>query len=304
MDATESQAEAWTVERLLAWTHAHLRENRIESPRLCAELLLARALGCERIELYTRYDSAPAAAALDPFREWVRQAAEGKPVAYLLGTREFFSLEFEVTPDVLIPRPETETLVERAIEAARAAPLGQSEARILDLCTGSGCIAISLAKHLPQARFVATDISSDALEVARRNADRHDVGERIAFHAGDLYDAMPDAAAFDIITCNPPYVSTTDTESLDANVRDYEPHVALFGGPDGLEIIRRVVDGAAERLSGGGLLFIEVAYDQATAVRALLAEADWEQIETYRDLADHERIVQARRNARSETQVA
>lgn len=304
MDATEPQAETWTIERLLAWTRAHLRENRIESPRLCAELLLASALGCQRIELYTRYDSTPAAAVLDRFRDWVRQAADGKPVAYLIGTREFFSLEFEVTPDVLIPRPETETLVERAIEAARAAPLGESATAVLDLCTGSGCIAISLAKHLPQARLVATDISTAALEVARRNADRHGVGERIAFYAGDLYDAIPDAALFDIITCNPPYVSTTDTESLDANVRAHEPHVALFGGSDGLEVIRRVIDGAAERLSQGGMLFTEVAYNQAAAVRALFAEAHWDQIETYRDLADHERIVQARRSARSQTQVA
>ena len=303
MTTTERENDAWTVARLVDWTREHFRKCGLESPRLSAELLLAHCLGCERIQLYARWDAVPGDDARAKFRALVAKAAAHRPIAYLLGTKEFFSMPFEVTPDVLIPRPETEILVERALELARAGG-DDGQFRVLDLCTGSGCIAISIAAHAPHAAVTATDISSEALTVARRNAARHSVADRIEFHHGDLYAALAEPDRFDAVVCNPPYVAEADAGALPKNVRDYEPHMALFAGPDGLAIIRRVVAGAADRLSPGGHLLLEVAYDQAATVRALFAESQWGRVISHRDLGGHERVVHATRSAETRTQVA
>jgi len=300
MNAGPTDTTAWTVNRLLSWTREYLERHGVESPRLCAELLLAHTLRCQRIELYTRYEYTPPPDALSAFRELVRQAAEGRPIAYLTGTKEFFSLPLEVTPDVLIPRPETEILVERTIDLVR-----KSAARlrtILDLGTGSGCIIISLARHLPDAQLFASDISPEALAVARRNADRLGVGQRIEFRCGDLFTCWttpchPSNAApsprFDVIVCNPPYVATQGAP-VEPAVRRYEPPGALFAGPDGLDVIRAVVAAAPAWITPRGHLLMEVAFDQAPAVRGLLATGPWTDIVTYRDGAGHERVVHAR----------
>ncbi len=298
MSAAQPDATPWTVARLLTWTRGYFQQHHLESPRLCAEILLAHALACERIRLYTRFEETPSDDVLTRFRGLVKEAAAGRPIAYLTGTKEFFSLPFEVTPDVLIPRPETEVLVERTIDSVRKS--GSQGAALLDLGTGSGCIAVSLARHLPQARLFASDISPPALEIARRNAARHGVGERIEFRLGNLFEpwlapgADGQPPAFDIVVCNPPYVRTNDP-ALARNVRDFEPHLALFAGPDGLEVIRRLVAEAGRWLTPAGQLLLEVAYDQAGAVRDLLASRDWQAITTYRDPAGHERVVHARR---------
>lgn len=298
MSTAETDASAWTVARLLTWTREYLQRSGIESPRLCAEILLAHAMRCERIHLYTRFEDIPGSDVLDAFRALVKQAATGQPIAYLTGTKEFFSLTFEVTPDVLIPRPETEILVERTIDIVRKSL--EAGATILDLGTGSGCIAVSLARHLPQARLFASDISEAALGVARRNAARHDLTERIDFRCGDLFepwngsDPGRTSQAFDIIVCNPPYVATVGAP-VAANVRGFEPHGALFAGSEGLDVIRRLVTAAPERLRPGGHLLVEMAFDQSRAVRGLLAGAAWQDIVTYRDGAGHERVVYARR---------
>ncbi|MBU0638933.1 MAG: peptide chain release factor N(5)-glutamine methyltransferase [Planctomycetes bacterium] len=298
----------WTVARLLAWTRGHLERQGVESPRLCAEILLAHAMQCDRIRLYTQHDLVPPETALARFRSAVKDAAAGTPIAYLTGEKEFFSVTFEVTPDVLIPRPETEVLVERTIDLARHGPAAPCS--ILDLGTGSGCIAISLAKHLRDASVCASDISAAALAVAQRNAARHGLTERITFGVGDLFAPWQGASsggasrAFDIIVCNPPYIGTSQMESLPANVRDFEPSAALLGGPDGLEVIRRFITAAPGHLRPGGHVLLEVAYDQAVSVRALFNEAVWKEIRVFRDALQHERVVQACCGVAQQTQVA
>ncbi len=300
-------ATAWTVVRLLNWTREFLQRSRIESPRLCAEILLAHAMNCERIQLYTRFEQIPDEAVRSTFRDLVKQAASGYPIAYLTGRKEFFSLPFEITPDVLIPRPESEILVERTIDLVRKAP--DTQPVILDLGTGSGCIAVSLARHLPTARLYASDISAAALAVAQRNAQRHQVADRIEFRAGDLFDAwVPTGrdgapSAFDIIVCNPPYVAT-EGAPVDRAVREFEPSVALFAGPDGLRVIRALLDAAPRWLRPGGHLLLETAFDQAAALRVLLTGAAWQSINSYRDGAGHERVWHARRSAAEHAQVA
>lgn len=287
-----SQSGPWTVARLLQWTRGFFEQAGLESPRLCAEILLSHALRCPRISLYTRFETVPAEGELAVFREAVRQAAAGKPIAYLTGTKEFFSLGFEVTPDVLIPRPETEILVERAIDLVRR---GEGSAALADIGTGSGCIAVCLARYLSEARIAASDLSPAALAVARRNAARHGVSERIEFRAGDLLAPWADPPRqFDVLVSNPPYVSERDAATLPRNVREYEPHTALFAGPDGLAVIRRLLAEAPARLRPGAAVLIEIAYDQAAAVRALLAEGRWSEVTFFKDGGGHERVVQAR----------
>ncbi len=366
----ETAAGPWTIARLLAWTKDYLARSRVESPKLCAEILLSHALECERIQLFTRYETVPEEPALGRFREAVRRAAEGTPIAYITGRKEFFSLSFEVGPTVLIPRPETEILVERAISALRPLipPTGsmsaQSETavagekagatnvaglsasaksmptppftpsatavteqptltptdeaiavdgrlvppRILDLCTGSGCVAIALARHLPSAALSASDISAGAIEIAQRNAGRHQLSARIDFRVGDLFapwgahtadvTAGADDAAFDLITCNPPYVGTDEAAALPAHVRDFEPHEALFAGADGLSVIRRLISEAPRYLrtrATSGLLLVEISYRQAGAVRGLLEAGGWRDIVSFMDGGGHERVFRARR---------
>ncbi len=298
----------WTVARLLGWTRDHFQRREIESPRLCAELLLAHAMGCSRLQLYTRHEAVPERPVLDRFRDAVRQVADGCPVAYITGTKEFFSLTFEVDRSVLIPRPETEVLVERAISFVRAAA-NQNEAaaaplRILDLCTGSGCIAVSLARHLPHATLCASDISPTALEIARRNAARHGLSERVDLRLGDLLEPWRGEPPFDLIVSNPPYIGRAEAADLSPAVRDHEPQIALFAGDDGLDILRRIVAQAPAHLAPGGRLMSEIGYRQAAAVRRLLDDAGWRDIVSFRDDLQHERVIQARRPAGQQTQVA
>ena len=312
MASSSAESGPWTVARLLAWTRDHLRHHGVESPRLCAEILLAHAMDCERIHLYTRFDTVPGEGVLTPFRAAVREAVTGRPIAYLIGTKEFFSLTFEVTPDVLIPRPETEILVERTIDRVRHS--NGALRSILDLGTGSGCIAVSLAKHLPDTQVYASDVSEPALAVARRNAERHGVLDRIHLACGDLFDpwspapgggsAHDNVPPFDVIVSNPPYVATSADTPVADDVRRYEPEVALFAGPDGLETIRRIVAAAPRHLSAGGHLLMEVAFDQADKLRGLLDNPIWQDIVAYRDAAEHERVVHARRRAADNMQVA
>lgn len=279
----------WTIKSLLAWTAKYLTEKGIESPRLEAELLLAHALQCKRIDLIVRYDEEPGEAARAAFRELVRRRAERWPTAYLIGTREFFLLRFEVTPAVLIPRPETETLVLAALEAVKDRPAP----RILDLGTGSGCIAVSLAVKLPAARAVAIDISPDALDVARANAARHGVAERIEFRPGDLFKPVA-GETFDLIVSNPPYISTSELAGLQEEVRDHEPRHALDGGTDGLAFYRRIAAEAPAHLAAGGTAAVEVGWQQAEAVRGIFAAAGWGTVSSIKDAGGIARVIVAR----------
>jgi release factor glutamine methyltransferase len=282
-------SETWTVRRLLEWTEDFLRKKQVESPRLESQILLAHALGCTKIDLYVRHEEEPPEDRRTAFREMIRKRAEGMPVAYLVGHREFYSLSFDVTPAVLIPRPETETLVLEALRLLK--PLDAP--RVLDLGTGSGCIAVSLAKQHKAARVTAVDISPAALAVAAGNAAKHGVADRIGFLEGDLFAPVA-GQTFDVIVSNPPYIAHAEFPTLDPGVRDYEPRPALDGGPDGLDVYRRLAAAAAGFLAPGGTILVEVGATQAPAVRELLA-AKLEPGPTFKDAAGRPRVVTARR---------
>lgn len=282
--------DVWTVGRLLTWTTEWLTGKGSDAPRLEAEVLLAHVRGCQRIALYTAFDTPVAEAERGRFRELVKRRGEGEPVAYLVGSREFFSLPFRVTPAVLVPRPETEGLVIRVLDLCRP----QAGPRIIDVGTGSGAIAITLAKHLPKASITATDISSAALAVARDNAVRQGVAERIEFLECDLLDHPQAAGPWDVIVSNPPYVREDEFESLPRDVRLHEPKAALVSGPTGVEIIERLAALAAARLVPGGWLLCEIG--PAAAAEAVLARQTGLTAEpTIPDFAGLPRIVQARR---------
>jgi len=264
---TNPPAEPWTTLSLLNWTKEHFERHEVDSPRLSAEILLAHSLRCLRIDLYTRFDYRPTPEELADFRRNVRRASRQEPVAYLVGEKEFYSLRFKVTPDVLVPRPETELLAQAAIGHLRG--LGRPGAA-WDVCTGSGCVAIALAVRVPDATVLATDISPEALAVAEENARLHHVQERVTFRVADLLARPEDrdaAQRFDVIAANPPYVGEKDWVSPGAK---HEPRRALYAGTDGLDCIRRIVAAAPDALAAGGLLAIEFGYRQADAVRDLV----------------------------------
>lgn len=281
----------WTVRRILEWTTAHLEKHGSETPRLDSEVLLAHARGCQRIQLYTRYDEALREDERSVMRDLVRRRAQSEPVAYLVGHREFFGLDFRVTPDVLIPRPDTETLVVELLELAR--PLASP--RVLDIGTGTGCIAIAAAVNHPGGNFTAIDVSEPALAVARENAERHGVADRIRFLTGDLFAPLEAGERFEIIASNPPYIRDDEIETLQPDIRLHEPLSALVAGPDGLTTIRRLIAEAPRHLAPGGYLLMEIAPEQAAAVHNLLeGEAAYGEIRIIKDLPGKERVALAR----------
>ncbi len=288
--------QTWTIQKLLNWVTEHLTDKGIDSPRLSAELLLCGVVELKRIELYTQFDKPVAKQQLDRLHDLVKRAGQNEPIAYLVGKTEFYSLEINVTPDCMIPRPETELLVERAIEFLRTRPGTQF---VCDLCTGSGCIAVAIAKNYPDARIIATDICDAALAVAAGNVEKHQLGDRITLLCGDLFDPiMPqlDVNEFDLIVCNPPYVSTAEYEKLDINVKDYEPKKALFAGVDGLDIYCRIIEKAEEFLKPNAALMLEIGYAQGPAVRQLLEQTgSFVNIKIEKDPHNNDRIVSARK---------
>ncbi len=289
-------SEVWTVGRLLQWTTEYFRQHGADTPRLDAEVLLAEALGCQRIDLYTAFDSVPGEQQRAAFREMVLRRAAGTPVAYLTGRREFYSLSFRVTPAVLIPRPETELLVVALLDLARQ-QAGRAEIRIADVGTGSGIIAVCAAKHLPGARVTAIDVSTEALAVARSNALAHRVAERIQFVCSDLLGGVRAGESFDFVVSNPPYVGTQEGDVLAPEVRQHEPHTALFAGPRGTEVIERLIPQAAERLAAGGWLLIEVSPIVHDAARAMLqADGRFDVAPTLKDAARLPRVLLAKRS--------
>jgi release factor glutamine methyltransferase len=293
--AAAPAGDAWTVGRLLSWTTDWLATRGSESPRLDAEVLLASVRGCPRIALYTAFDVPVGEAERARFRDLVKRRGDGEPVAYLVGSREFFSLPFAVTPAVLVPRPETEGLVVRVLDICRAGGDAGARPRVLDVGTGSGAVAVALAKHLPQAEIVAGDVSAAALAVARGNAARHGVADRVEFVECDLLDHPRLAGPWDVIVSNPPYVREDEFDALPRDVRLHEPRTALVAGPTGVEVVGRLAAAAAERLAPGGWLVVEIGPAVVTAAAALLAEAGLEPGPTLKDLAGLPRIVQGRR---------
>ncbi len=286
----------WTIQRLLTWITGYLTQKDVDSPRLSAELLLSHVLGLRRIELYTQYNKQVAQEHLDRLHDLVKRAGLHEPVVYLVGRTEFYSIEFEVTCDCLIPRPETELLVQRAIEFLRKRSGPQ---RVCDLCTGCGVIAVAVAKNAPEAKIVATDISEASLRVAARNVAKHQLQDRVELLEGDLFEpVIPqlDVSPFDLIVSNPPYVSAAEYEMLDKNVKDYEPRLALYAGEGGLEVYRRIAEKVGQFLKSDGVLLLEIGYQQGPAVRALLERTGtFAEIRVEEDLQQHDRVVVARR---------
>jgi release factor glutamine methyltransferase len=296
-NAAASQSEKkWTVLGLLDWTKDYFTGKGIETARLDAEILLAHALDVERLQLYVQFEKPVSPEERTRFRELVqRRADERIPVAYLLGEKEFWSLALTVTPDVLVPRPDTEVLVEAML--ARL-PEVEAEVRILDIGTGSGAIALSLASERPKARVVATDISAAALAVAAGNAERHGLSDRVHFLEGDGFEPVA-GERFDMVVSNPPYVSNADAAKLAPELA-HEPAGALFAEAAGTAMLRRIAAEAADALESNGWLGVELSPEQAAPMREWLTKAGFEEIEAHRDLGSRVRALSARRSAMEE----
>lgn len=284
--------DVWTVQRILEWTTKYLKEHHSETPRLDAEILLAHTRKCQRIQLYTQFDAPLTDDERAQMRDLVKRRAQAEPVAYLVGHREFFSLDFAVSKAVLIPRPDTETLVLELIERAKSFP----QPRILELCTGSGCIAVSAAVNLETARVVATDVSPGALSVAAQNVATHKLQERIELREGDLWNPLQPGEQFDFIASNPPYIPEAEIAELDADVRLHEPHLALAAGPDGMQFLLPIIERAAEFLAPGGWLLLETGVEQSPLTfTAIEKTGQFAELQVIRDLAQRPRVIVARR---------
>lgn len=285
--------QTWTLGALLEWTAKHLAQKGLEHPRLDAELLLAQAVGCKRIDLYgIKFADVASADVRQKYRELIQKRLEGCPVAYLVGKKEFFGLEFNVNPAVLIPRPDSEHVVMECVTLAKAG----SAPRIIDIGAGSGNLVVALAKQLPGAQITAIDQSAAALGVAQQNAAKHTVDKNIRFLEGDLFGPLPPEERFDFVVSNPPYIPHDDIAKLPVGVRNYEPHAALDGGPDGFAVFDRLIDGALSRLVPGGWLIVEIgAPQEAQARQRIAAFPEYDLAATVRDFSGHPRVLKARR---------
>ncbi len=289
MSIDEQPADApWTILRTLQWTTGYFAEHGIDSARADAEILLAATLGCQRIDLYLRHDQPLNADELSEFRAQIRRRGRREPVAYITGSKEFWSLDFKVTPDVLIPRPETEGLVEAAL---RLFP-DDEPLRVLDLGVGSGIITIALAHERRRWRFWATDLSEKAIAVARSNAGTHHVEDRIRWGVGRWFGGVEAAAEpFELIVSNPPYIAREALSALEPEVCRFEPRIALEGGPDGLESIAHILEKAPPYLRPGGWLLMEIGYDQGAAVKRLAGPSPaFDEVFVEKDFAGLDRV--------------
>ena len=288
------EEDVWTVLRMMRWSGEYLESKGVARGRLDGEHLLADVLGLERLELYLQFDRPLVAAELDRYRPLLKRRAKREPLQYILGRAAFRELDLRVDDRVLIPRPETETLVDEVLEWARAH--ASAESRALDLGTGSGAIALSLALEGPFGLVVATDSSEAALEIARRNAEAAALDEKVEFRLGSYFAPVSGAETFDVVVSNPPYIGDREARSLEPEVRDWEPADSLFAGPDGLRALRMIVAGVGRHIRPGGLLALEVGLGQAGPVMALLEDTgEYVDLSVRRDLTGRERMVLTRR---------
>jgi release factor glutamine methyltransferase len=287
--------EAWTILKLLKWTTAYFTSHHIEQPRAAAEILLAHALGVGRVDLYIQSDRPVESRELVVFKKLIQRRLQREPVAYIVGGKGFWSLDLKVTPDVLIPRPETELLIETALSII---PPGTSSKpfKVLDLGTGSGAVVLALARERRGHRFYAVDHSQKALAIAQENAQRYGLEAAVTFLLGDWFDGVSDRHRyFDLIVSNPPYISSPDLERLPLEVLQYEPREALDGGPDGLDAIRLIIESAAAHMSPGGWLLFEIGYDQWVSVERLMAATtSYADVTVIKDHSGFDRVVRAR----------
>ncbi len=281
----------WTLGALLDWTVKHLAQKGAESPRVDAEVLLAHVVGCKRIDLYgMRHQEEASSEVRQSYREQIRKRVEGCPVAYLVGHKEFFSLKLKVSPAVLIPRPDSELAVVETLAQIKR----HAQPRVLDLGAGSGNLAIAIAKHHPGAQVTAVDLSPEALAIAQENARTHGVADRVRFLQGDLFKPLALADRFDAIVSNPPYITDSEMTQLPVGVRDFEPHLALRGGPDGFAVLDRILDEARRRLEPGGALVLEIGSPQEQAARAKIAALpEYDLAPTVLDGSGHPRVLRA-----------
>jgi release factor glutamine methyltransferase len=288
-------ADPWTILKLLKWAHGHFKTHAVDQPRTDAEILLSHALGLARVDLYLQYDRPLEKKELAIFKELVKRRLQREPVAYIVGAKGFWTLDLEVTPDVLIPRPETELVVEAALEVIPAAE-AEIPFAVLDLGTGSGAVVLALARERNGHRFFGVDSSFGAVRLARRNAEHYGLHTSVGFFQGHWFDALKSRKrCFDVIVSNPPYVRSADLKSLPPEIVQYEPIQALDGGPDGLEAIRVIVASAPSFLMAGGWLIMEIGHDQGDSVQQLLSSfSAYEAVSVTRDYSGLDRVVRAR----------
>jgi release factor glutamine methyltransferase len=290
----------WTILEILRWTARHFQEKEVSEPRTSAEVLLAHALNVTRLDLYLRHDQPLTAEELARFKTLVLRRRTGEPVAYITGHKEFWSLDFKVTPAVLIPRPETEILVSSVLEVVSQKTENRKQKTStywgLEVGVGAGAVIVALARELPQVRWVGVDISAPALAVARENAARHEAGDRISLLRGDLLAALQPGPRFHLLVANLPYVPRPVWEDLPKDIKEFEPRAALLGGEDGLDLIRPLVQAAPAILHPGGWLALEVGEGLAPKVAALMeAVGEYERIEKIPDYLGIQRVVRGRR---------
>ena len=289
--STSAAGPEWTILKLLRWTTAYFQSHRIDSPRSTAELLLARVLEVERIDLYVRFEQPLTIDELQAYKALIRRRLAREPVAYIVGNKEFWSLELNLDASVLIPRPETECLVESALAYLPEAPDALSR-RILELGVGSGAISIALASERPDGQFVATDVSPQALRIAAFNTRRHVPRASLTLLAGDWFDPLASGqGSFDVIVSNPPYIPSAAIARLAPEIHRYEPLAALDGGRDGLCAIRQIVAQSPPYLGNNGVLLLEIGSDQADAVRRIAHQSgQFETIQIGQDYGGHDRV--------------
>ncbi len=282
--------EIWTIGRILQWTEQYFQSKEMDTPRLDGEVLLSHVLGKDRIYLYTHYDQPLIQEELDAFRPLVQERAKGHCVAAIIGEKDFMGLTFKVNDKVLIPRPDTETLIEYVLGTYSK----DSDVRILDVCTGSGTILLSLLHYLPNACGMGIEISADALSLAKVNSERFNLNDRVQLLESDMFSALDDKnEQFDLIVSNPPYIRTGDAKLLSQDVLN-EPHIALFGGEDGLDFYRILAKTCGTYLKSQGHIAFEIGFDQAEAVKALLEETgQYSNIRCIADLGGNDRVVTA-----------
>lgn len=301
-----AEENIWTVIKAIYWAEAYLKRFNISNAKIDAEYLLSSILKCKRQELYLNPDRPLTNIEINTFKTFIQRRSKREPLQYIIGEEEFRGLVFKVTRDVLIPRPETELLIEEAvkiIERQRAKGKRQ-KVNIIDLCTGSGCIAVSIAKEIDNCKVYATDISEKALAAAKENAKKHGVENKIIFLQGSFFEPLKGKGLedkIDILLSNPPYVSKKDMGKLQPEIKEYEPSLALYGGEDGLDSYRTIIPEALNYLKKAGHLLLEIGYGQAEGVKELFAQYPaYGKIEIINDLSEIERVVKAKTLARKD----
>ncbi|CAN2041531.1 Release factor glutamine methyltransferase [Candidatus Magnetomoraceae bacterium gMMP-15] len=261
-----NKTDQWTIIKLIQWTTEYFKSYNVEDPRLSAEILLAHALELRRLDLYLKYDQPLNTSELKVFKSLIKRRVQKEPVAYITGRREFWSMDFEVNNHVLIPRPDTECLVETAINLIYDRP---SQLRILELGVGSGAITLAIACEHSENHFFATDYSYEAIKLARKNAQNHKLDHIVTFLTGSWYEPFKNKPCFDIILSNPPYIKSSEINKLQPEICNYEPRRALDGGPDGLDCLRHIIEEAHNYLAPGGSILVEIGFDQKKAVQEI-----------------------------------